>query len=221
MDHQGAPIISFHHYILKNSELAKNQWSRNMPDMPDMSGRLLLMSGRELRPCRTFCPAGLNTHKMFDKENKNDHWRLPVIIWEECLTGAQNVRQSAEGLPDILSSTPEIIFAITEKLALKWTKTLADLHNFGIYLFPPRDPFTTVETQTTTRIPIERFNSVLDQVLQSKQWNYGQYFVDISLHLVNKLINKSCKWTDRGLLTHLIFVCFWAVFFFLVKNTQK
>ena len=30
------------------------------------------------------------------------------------LTGAQNVRQSAEGLPDLLSGTPKIIFAITE-----------------------------------------------------------------------------------------------------------
>ena len=32
---------------------------------------------------------------------------------EKCLTGAQNVRQGDEGLPDILSGTPEIIFAIT------------------------------------------------------------------------------------------------------------
>ena len=29
------------------------QSSRNMPDMPDMSGRLLLMSGRGLKHCRT------------------------------------------------------------------------------------------------------------------------------------------------------------------------
>ncbi len=35
--------------------------------MPD----IMLMSGRELRPCRTFCPAEFNTHKMSDKENKN------------------------------------------------------------------------------------------------------------------------------------------------------
>ena len=82
--------------------------------MPDMSGRLLLMSGRELRLCQTFCPAGLNTHKMFDKEYENNHCYLAVINWEECLTGAQNVRQSAEGLPDILSGTPEIIFATTD-----------------------------------------------------------------------------------------------------------
>ncbi len=38
---------------------------------------------------------------------------LPVINCEKCLTGAQNVRQSADGLPEILSGTPEIIFAIT------------------------------------------------------------------------------------------------------------
>ena len=31
----------------------------------------------------------------------------------KCLTAAQNVRLSAAGLPDILSDTPEIIFAIT------------------------------------------------------------------------------------------------------------
>ena len=67
--------------------------------MPDMSGRLLLMSGRRHRPCRTFCPAGFNAHK--------------VINWGKCPTGAQNVRQGAEGLPDILSGMPEIIFAIT------------------------------------------------------------------------------------------------------------
>ncbi len=89
------------------------QWSRNMPDMPDMSGRLLLMSGRELIPCRTFCPAGFNTHKMSERKNKNDHCYEPVINWEKCLAGAQNVRQSAEGLLDILSGTPKIIFAIT------------------------------------------------------------------------------------------------------------
>ncbi len=75
--------------------------------------RLLLMSGREVRLCRTFCPAWFNTHKMFDKENKNGYWYLPVINWGKCLTGAQNVRQGTEGLPDILSGIPEIIFAIT------------------------------------------------------------------------------------------------------------
>ena len=31
----------------------------------------------------------------------------------KCLTGNQNVPQSTEGLPDILSDTPEIILAIT------------------------------------------------------------------------------------------------------------
>ena len=70
-------------------EIKLHQWSRNMPDM---SSRLLLMSGRELRPCRTFCPAGFNTHKMSDKEKKNDHWYLPVINWGICLTGAKNVQ---------------------------------------------------------------------------------------------------------------------------------
>ncbi len=40
--------------------ISNNQWSRNMPDM---SGRLLLMSDRELTPCRTFCPARSNKHK--------------------------------------------------------------------------------------------------------------------------------------------------------------
>ncbi len=59
------------------------QWSRNMPDI----------SGRNPRHCQRFCPAGLNTHKMSEKENKNDHWYLPDINWEKCLTVAQNVRQ--------------------------------------------------------------------------------------------------------------------------------
>ncbi len=63
--------------------------------------------------CRTFYPAGFNTHKMSDKENKNDQGYLPVINWEKCLTGVQNVRQGAEGLLDILSGTPEMILAIT------------------------------------------------------------------------------------------------------------
>ncbi len=48
-----------------------------------------VLSGRELRPCQTFCPAGFsNTHKMSNKENKNDHWYLifPVINWGKCLT---------------------------------------------------------------------------------------------------------------------------------------
>ncbi len=47
------------------------QSSRNMPDMPDMSGRLLLMSGRGLQHCRTFCPAGFNIRKMSHKGDKN------------------------------------------------------------------------------------------------------------------------------------------------------
>ncbi len=54
-------------------------------------------SSRGVRPCRKSCPVGSNTHK----------------IWEKFLTGAQNVRQSAEGLSDILPGVPEIIFAIT------------------------------------------------------------------------------------------------------------
>ena len=98
--------------------------------MPDMSGRLLLMSGRGLRPCRTFCPAGFNPHKMSDKANKNDHWYLPVINWEKCLTGTQHVRQIVEGLPDILSGTPEIIFAITDTTTIK----LKPHNNQGVIL---------------------------------------------------------------------------------------
>ena len=85
-----------------------------MPDMPDMSGRLLLMSGRELIPCRTFCPACCNTHKMSDNKGKNHHWYWPVINWEKCLTWVQ----SAEGLPDILSGMLEIIFAITDLVSV-------------------------------------------------------------------------------------------------------
>ncbi len=84
-----------------------------MPDMPDKSGRVLLMSGRQVRACRTFCPAGFNTHKMSDKGNKNCFLYLPVINWEKCLTGVQNVRKGAESVPDILSGTLEINFAIT------------------------------------------------------------------------------------------------------------
>ncbi len=95
------------------------QWSENdqwLQNMPDMSGRLLLMSGRELIPCWTFCPAGFNQHNVWqsrDKEKENDHWYLPVVNWEKCLTGTLNVRQHVEGLLDILSGTPEIIFTIT------------------------------------------------------------------------------------------------------------
>ncbi len=53
------------------------------------------------------------------KEIKNDHWYLPATNWEKCLTGAENVRQSTEGLPDILSGTPKIIFAISAGLGKK------------------------------------------------------------------------------------------------------
>ncbi len=109
----GRGMILYTHKSLQ----ARWRWRQWLRNMSDMSGRPLLMSGRELRPCRTFCPAGFNTPKMPDKENKNDHWYLPVINWEKSLTWAQNVRQSAQGLPDILSGTPEIIFAITVKTA--------------------------------------------------------------------------------------------------------
>ncbi len=75
-----------------------------------MSCRLLLISGREVRPCLTLCPAGfnfkINTHKLSYKENKNDHWYLPVLNWEKYLTGTQNVQQTAEGMLDIWSGTP-------------------------------------------------------------------------------------------------------------------
>ncbi len=60
--------------------------------------RLLLMSGRELRPCRRFCPEEFNVHRMPDKENNNDHCYLSLINWENSLTFAQNVPQSTEGV---------------------------------------------------------------------------------------------------------------------------
>ncbi len=70
-----------------------------MPDMPDMSSRVLLMSSKGLSPCRTFCPAGFNICRLSVAKN----------VWH----GDQNVRQSIEDLPDILSGTHEIIFART------------------------------------------------------------------------------------------------------------
>ena len=84
---------------LSNIKYNNCQSSRNMPDMPDMSGRVLLMSGKGLRPCRTFCPAGFNICQLSPEKN----------VWH----GDQNVRQSSEDLPDILSGRPEIIFART------------------------------------------------------------------------------------------------------------
>ncbi len=44
----------------------------------EMSGRFLLMSGRELRPCGTFCPAELNTPEISDKENKNAGFNIKL-----------------------------------------------------------------------------------------------------------------------------------------------
>ena len=58
------------------------QSSRNMLDMPDMSGRLLLMSGRGLRHCRTFCPAGFNTQKMSGKGDKNCRSSTEKNVWQ-------------------------------------------------------------------------------------------------------------------------------------------
>ncbi len=42
---------------------------------------------------------------MSDNETKKDRYYLPVINCENCLTGVQNVRQSAEGLLDIFVIT--------------------------------------------------------------------------------------------------------------------
>ena len=40
--------------------------------------------------------------------------QVPIINWEKYLAGDQNVLHSIEGLPDIMSSRPEIIFVRTE-----------------------------------------------------------------------------------------------------------
>ncbi len=78
--------------------------------MPDMSGRLLLISGRELDLAGHFVQQGSIHIECLTRKTRI----TTVINWENCPTGAQNVRQSAEGLPDILSGTPEIVFATTE-----------------------------------------------------------------------------------------------------------
>ena len=37
----------------------------------------------------------MNTHKMSDEENKNDHWYLAVINWGKCLTRAHFVQHAS------------------------------------------------------------------------------------------------------------------------------
>ena len=77
-------------------------------------------------------PAEFNTHKMSDKENKNDRWYLPVINWGKCLTGAQNVLESPEGLPNILSGSSEIIFMINDSGFVIYSKMFCNLFCFKI-----------------------------------------------------------------------------------------
>ncbi len=83
------------------------QWSWNMPDM---SCRLLLMSGREVRPCQTFCPAVSIHIKCPTRKTRMTTDIYQSSNGKKCLTWAQNVQQSTEGLPYILFGTPEIIF---------------------------------------------------------------------------------------------------------------
>ncbi len=92
------------YFMLKNIQWCiTHLWLWNMLDM---FGRLLL-----------------NTHKMFDKENKNGHWYLPVNSWDKCLTEAKNVWQSADSPSGILSDMPEIIFTDTLPIKL-WLSTM-------------------------------------------------------------------------------------------------
>ncbi len=75
----------------------RNTWHwQSSRNMPDMSGRLLLMSGRGLKHCQTFCTAWFNTRKMFSKQH-NICWSLTEKnvqqgikmsgrAWEACRT---------------------------------------------------------------------------------------------------------------------------------------
>ncbi len=64
------------------------------------AGHVRQNSGDVRQRAETLPDTGFETHTISDKENKNDHRYLPVINCEKCMTGAQNVRQSADGLPD-------------------------------------------------------------------------------------------------------------------------
>ena len=72
---------------------------------------------------------------------------LLVIDWEKCLTGDQNVRQSNEGLPDILSGKPEIIF----------TRTAQDCHYHE--LFTPKKGSTDYSIYCT-RWPLQELSTL-------------------------------------------------------------
>ncbi len=69
-----------------------------MPDMPDMSVRVLLMSGKGLWPCRIFCPAGFNICRLWTEKN----------VW-------QGIKMSDRALKTCRTfcGRPEIIFART------------------------------------------------------------------------------------------------------------
>ncbi len=64
------------------------------------------------------------TENVWQERNK-----LLVIDWDKCPTGDQNVRQSIEGLPDILSGRLKIIFTRTVQSALS--------HLLGYNVQPP------------------------------------------------------------------------------------
>ncbi len=76
------------------------------------------MSGREFKHCRTFCLAEVNVKEMSSRETYIKYLTESFLFAghqvTKCPAGNQNVWQSTEYLPDILSSTPEIILAITD-----------------------------------------------------------------------------------------------------------
>ncbi len=93
------------------------QWLPNMPYMPDMSGRILKCLAESSSTAGHFvwqwsmwrrCPG--------EKKKCAGHFQIA-----KCPTGNQNVRQSTECLPDILSCTPEIILVITRVKLVKHT----------------------------------------------------------------------------------------------------
>ncbi len=77
--------------------------------MPDMPGRLLLMSDRGLRHCRTFCPPGFNTRKRFGKGDKNFN-KIFASHQLRKISDRGFKCQAEHWMPDILSGRHEIFF---------------------------------------------------------------------------------------------------------------
>ncbi len=123
------------HTLIAPDPLHCAKLAQCLPNMPDMSGTILKCPAESSSTARHFALQWSMWRKCPGKKTKfAGHFQIA-----KCPTGNQNVWQSTECLPDILSGTPEIILGITASLEGSYPiyfKLLAiELISWSLWLF--------------------------------------------------------------------------------------